>query len=119
MAAYAEQQQSVHPEMEQLVLAFEKDHDKNSLAGLRRMIHTLKGESGVVGAMDIERVCHRFEDYLDGPPDAIAVDVLLNTLDWIERAATTFGRGEPVPSSDPLLALFQSRPPPPPPPFIP
>ncbi len=116
VAAYAEQQQSVHPEMEQLVLAFEKDHDKNSLAGLRRMIHTLKGESGVVGAMDIERVCHRFEDYLDGPPDAIAVDVLLNTLDWIERAATTFGRGEPVPSSDPLLALFQSRPPPPPPP---
>lgn len=114
VAAYAEQQQAILPEMEQLVLAFEKERDKGALPGLRRMIHTLKGESGAVGAMDIERVCHRFEDFLDGPPDTIAPDVLLSTLDWIARAATAFGGGQSIPSSDSLLALFQTPPAPPP-----
>lgn len=110
VAAYAEQQQSVLPEMEQLVLTFEKAHDVNALSGLRRMIHTLKGESGVVGAMEVERVCHRFEDYLDGSPDTIATDVLLMTLDWIDRAAVAFGCGSPLPSADSLLESFQAPP---------
>ena len=110
VVAYVEQQQAVLPEMEQLVLAFEKERGGNALPGLRRLIHTLKGESGAVGAMEIERACHRFEDFLDGPPDAIATDVLLTTLDWIARATAAFGCGEPIPSADPLLALFQAPP---------
>ena len=106
--AYVEQELSILPEMEQLVLAFEKERDANILPGLRRMIHTLKGESGAVGAMEIERVSHRFEDLLGGPPDAIVPDVLFAALDWISRAIDAFGHGIPIEGTDSLIELFQN-----------
>ena len=122
VAAYVEQELSILPEMEQLVLAFEKERDANILPGLRRMIHTLKGESGAVGAMEIERVSHRFEDLLGGPPEAIVSDALFAALDWISRAIDAFGHGIPIEGADQLIELFKnpslspasSRPPAPP-----
>ena len=108
VAAYVEQELSILPEMEQLVLAFEKERDANILPGLRRMIHTLKGESGAVGAMEIERVSHRFEDLLGGPPEAIVSDVLFAALDWISRAIDAFGHGMPIEGADPLIELFKN-----------
>ena len=125
VAAYVEQELSILPEMEQLVLAFEKERDANILPGFRRMIHTLKGESGAVGAMEIERVSHRFEDLLGGPPEAIVSDVLFAALDWISRAIDAFGRGIPIEGADQLIELFKnpslsppsSRPSPPAPPL--
>ena len=119
VAAYVEQQQTVLPEMEQLVLAFEKSRDVGVVPALRRIIHTLKGESGAVGAMDVEKVCHRFEDYLDGQANAIATDVLLAALDWIGRSVAAFGTGATTEGTEEMIAQFLPPPvpaaPPPPP----
>lgn len=115
VAAYAEQLQSVFPEMEQLALAYERVRDPSAIPALRRFVHTLKGESGAVGAMDVERVCHRLEDYLAGQPDSIGGDVLLSALDWISRAASAFAKGSPAENPQPILDLFASAPKAPPP----
>ena len=121
VAAYAEQLQSVFPEMEQLALAFERVRDPNAIPALRRLVHTLKGESGAVGAMDAERVCHRLEDYLAGPQDSIGGDVLLSALDWISRSANAFAKGMPSENPQAILDLFSapSKSPQPPPPAPP
>lgn len=108
IAAYVEQQQAVLPEMEQLILTFEKEKDDNCLSDLRRKIHTLKGESGAVCALEIEQVCHRLEDYLDDPPAHVATDVMLNTLDWIARAVDAFRRSAPPEGTEEMLAQFNS-----------
>ncbi|NLG34986.1 MAG: chemotaxis protein CheA [Lentisphaerae bacterium] len=115
LAAYVEQQRSVLPEMEELVLAYEKTRSPSTLSDLRRMIHTLKGESGAVGAIAIEQLCHRLEDYLDEPAESLATDVLLSSLDWIAHASASFGRGESIDPAEALLTQLQAPPPPPPP----
>jgi two-component system, chemotaxis family, sensor kinase CheA len=113
VGAYVEQQQSVVPEMEELVLAFEKSRAPDHIAALRRIIHTVKGESGVVGAMEVERVCHRLEDYLDDAKESVASDVLLAAIDWIGQSATLFGKGRPIQGADSIIAQFGASPPPP------
>ncbi len=94
--AYVEQQLSVLPDMENLILTYERERDETLLSDLRRMIHTLKGESGVVGALAIERVAHQLEDYLAEPSGGMASDVLLAVLDWFDKAVKTFGKGDPI-----------------------
>ena len=106
LVAYVEQQQMVLPEMEQDILAYENDQDDQHLANLRRKIHTLKGESGAVDALELEQVCHRLEDYLDHPPANLAVDVLFDTLDWIAQAVVAFGKGAKPPDPQALLEKF-------------
>jgi two-component system chemotaxis sensor kinase CheA len=109
VSAYVEQQVAVLPEMEQQILAYESQPDPTLVSSLRRTIHTLKGESGVVGAMSVEKVCHRLEDYLDASTSAMATDVLLATIDWIGNAVRSFGtRGEQV-DPGPVLALFEGN----------
>lgn len=109
VAAYVEQQAHALPEMEERVLAFEKLRAPELLGDLRRLIHTLKGESGVVGALHIEKVCHRLEDYLDGPIDGVAPDVLFAALDWLNKSAQVFGSD--TPPEDPTDLLKQLTPP--------
>jgi len=103
VAAYVEQQAGILPEMEARILAFEKQRDPDLVSDLRRMIHTLKGESGVVGAMPIEKTCHWLEDVLEGPIENIASDLLLASMDWIARAVHAFGAGEALEKEDELF----------------
>lgn len=52
-AAYLEQQQSALADLESVMLEFEKERNPELLAKLRRILHTMKGEAGVVGLNDI------------------------------------------------------------------
>ena len=110
VSAYVDQQQTVLPEMEELVLAFEKSRDPGALSALRRIVHTLKGESGAVGAMEIERVCHRLEDLLENPNPAISTDMLLATFDWVARAVVAFGKNQAVLGADAMTARIAAPP---------
>lgn len=94
ISAYVEQQAGVLPELESLILAFEKSRETGLLSEVRRIIHTLKGESGVVGAIPIEKMCHQMEDYLDGPVDSLLPETLLTALDWMNNAIRAFGEGQ-------------------------
>jgi two-component system chemotaxis sensor kinase CheA len=69
-------------ELEQDILALEGG-DQTRMSELRRRIHTMKGESGVVGLEPLAEVCHAVEDFLDAEralPQQ--VDVLLSVRDW-------------------------------------
>ena len=106
--AFVAQQQSVLPDIEDTILAYETDGAAEHLASLRRMIHTMKGESGVCGVTDIAKVCHVIEDYVECPQgvvakDLISADVLFSAKDWLERAVKAYAHGEPPIAMDELL----------------
>ena len=61
---YIAHQEAVASEIEDLVLTYEKDPDAQILKELKRILHTAKGEAGVLGLNRIENVCHRVEDYI-------------------------------------------------------
>lgn len=97
-------------EMEALILELEHG-DTDRMPELRRRIHTLKGESGVVGLDDLEHLSHAIEDYIDRGEIAQGfVDSLLQFKDWVSQAVAAYGQGllpkEPV---APLLAAFKGK----------
>jgi len=64
-ADFLSRQGAVLQEMEALILRLEKSDDKNKFASLKRLIHTLKGESALMGLSDVEKLCHKIEDLLN------------------------------------------------------
>ena len=77
-------------ELEGDILALDKGQGEK-LASLRRRIHTMKGESGMVGLEGMEEVCHALEDYIDAtPPSPILTETMLQVKDWIGRATQTY-----------------------------
>ena len=93
--AFVAQQQSVLPDIDETILAFETDGAAEHLAALRRLIHTMKGESGVCGVTDIAKVCHSLEDYLDCATGSVSADILFAAKDWLERAVKAYAHSEP------------------------
>ena len=80
-------------EIEAAILALEKDPDSAGPA-LKRKVHTLKGEAGVLGLEELEKVCHELEDHLEAQaPTSDAVDRLLSVKDWISSALDAYARG--------------------------
>lgn len=67
----------------------------DTLRSLKAHLHTLKGESGILGLEDIERICHKAEDFLDVPnvESTLRVDTLLAVKDWIDRALDCYADG--------------------------
>jgi two-component system chemotaxis sensor kinase CheA len=85
--------------IEPLILELEQeDRAPAALRDLRRTLHTIKGDSGLLGLREVERFCHRLEDDIDTPPDDLAqmVDGLLAARDWLNEALEYYrGRGQP------------------------
>ncbi|MGV0950244.1 MAG: chemotaxis protein CheA [Azonexus sp.] len=79
-----------------------------AMATLRRRLHTLKGEVGVLGLDEVERVCHAVEDLLDdNAPGAELADRLLTVKDWLGEALRAYGRRErPASAAEALLAAL-------------
>jgi len=97
-------------ELESDILAIEQKGTPEFLADLKRRFHTLKGESGLLGFPDIEKLCHAAEDLLaeGGKPP---IDLLLEVKDWIRRALdAVMGRGNYPESPDGLLVRLKNTP---------
>jgi len=71
-------------EIENLILDYENTGKQEDLNQLKRIIHTIKGESGLVGVDDLNKVCHALEDFLSDNED-IDVDILYRVKDWCEE----------------------------------
>lgn len=94
-------------EMEKMILDLENADNEENLGELKRRIHTLKGESALMGLTDIERLCHKTEDFLNEVPASQAVDVLLAIKDWlVSTFRTFFDNGEAPCPVDEILKLF-------------
>jgi len=70
-----------------------KPEQRDSLQGVRRSVHTLKGAAGVVGFKEISQLAHRMEDLLDilyeggYKLDAEKIDLLFASADALEDMA--------------------------------
>jgi len=106
---FVARQAGVLEEMESLVLAMEKAEDQSGLGELRRLIHTLKGESALVGLSDVERLCHATEDLLDHSQAGEVVDLLLEAKDWLARTfVACAGQGEPPGRVEEILTRLEA-----------
>ncbi len=103
-------QDSVLQDLEALILAVENG-DTKKLEDLRRQLHTLKGEAGVIGLSDIEQVCHTLEDFLDQDPEKDAwIDMILHAFDWISKALASYSVFEmPFPSGKEIIRGFSKK----------
>jgi len=107
-AEFLERQPGVLDDMETLILALEGSGDEGKLGELRRLIHTLKGESGLLGLSDVERLCHLTEDVLDGGRAGGRVDTFLKVKDWLVQAFDFYsGRSTAFEPPDEVLRLLE------------
>lgn len=97
LTGFLSQQGDVLEEWETLVLSFEETEDESKVAALRRLIHTLKGESGLLGLVDVERLCHALEDTMALTPPSALTDQLLAAKDWLAKTFDAHAGKGPLP----------------------
>ncbi|MHC4974974.1 MAG: Hpt domain-containing protein [Planctomycetota bacterium] len=104
------------PELESIILTLEDTQgDPDVLDDVRRRVHTIKGECGIISLDTASRICHEAESAIDRCLDQnrpFPVDELLELMDWLKRYVHLFAddpstQHEP-PAYDALLASFES-----------
>ncbi|MBI1319519.1 MAG: hypothetical protein GC168_11320 [Candidatus Hydrogenedens sp.] len=89
---FLSRQPSVLADLEQQALRFEQEgSDGEAVKVFRRLIHTLKGEAGLLALEEVEDLCHLIEDVLDELPAERTVDAVLSAVDWLQRAFRFYG----------------------------
>lgn len=82
LSEFLDNQTGTLEKMEELVLAFEKGASETGLKEYKGLIHTLKGESGMMGLSDIQELCHVIEDTVDRTGAGAIAEELLRAKDW-------------------------------------
>jgi two-component system, chemotaxis family, sensor kinase CheA len=82
LADFLARQDGVMEEFESLILDWERSKDTERMREILRLMHTVKGESALLGISDVEHLCHAVEDYLGRAGDGAKIDLLLETKDW-------------------------------------
>ena len=101
-------------ELESQVVELESAEDPQELiAEVRRGIHTLKGEAGVLSLPSTQKLCHEAESAIDRCLEAgrrFPVDEILNLLDWLNVFVSLLANdpSADAPEYDDLLAKLQS-----------
>lgn len=110
-AEFLARQGSVLEEMEGHILTLERSPDDNVLGALKRLLHTIKGESALLGLDDVERLCHTAEDTITEFPVSELTDCLFQLKDWLGRAFESYmGKGEgPGPAAE-MLSVLEAGP---------
>jgi two-component system chemotaxis sensor kinase CheA len=108
-AMFIAEQKTTLQELESHILSIEKEHNGEAMAAFRRLVHTLKGEAGVLGLIEISRLCHALEDYLDDAGSAISTDRLLAVKDWLAGAFDDYANRRPLSAKlDGILTVLQA-----------
>ncbi|MCW5777715.1 MAG: chemotaxis protein CheA, partial [Phycisphaeraceae bacterium] len=75
-------------ELEGRLLALEQSPaDGDAIGAIRRAVHTLKGECGVLSLHEVQRLCHEAESLIDGAVEhghCVPIDPLLALVDWLK-----------------------------------
>ncbi len=80
---------------------------------LRRIFHTLKGESAFLDLKDVEKLCRAVEEFLQETPAASTTAMLLKAKDWLARAfAAHSGKGGAPEPVEKVLHLLKAPAPP-------
>ncbi len=100
-------------ELESQVVELESAEDPQELiAEVRRGIHTLKGEAGVLSLPSTQKLCHEAESAIDRCLEAgrcFPVDEILSLLDWLKGFVSLLANdpAADAPEYDDLLAKLQ------------
>ncbi|MCE5271751.1 chemotaxis protein CheA [bacterium] len=96
-------------ELEEQILASEKEQfSGKSSSELKRRLHTLKGEAGMLGLNDIQQVCHETESYLENGPADNKTDNLLLVKDWLAQSFTFLsGEGQSAAPMGDILNILR------------
>jgi two-component system chemotaxis response regulator CheY len=85
---YLDSTESRLPELEAAAMGLEagKDVEANQ-ANIKRILHSIKGESGMAGVQDIHNLCHEIESAFEKLEDNLkAADMVLRAKDWMAAA---------------------------------
>ena len=84
---YIESAGSMLDELEQATLEYEagKTRPENA-ATIKRILHKIEGESGMVGIEDMAEFCHQAESAFEELAEDERPDMLLRFKDWISTA---------------------------------
>ena len=106
---FVSRQPSVLEDMEEYLLNLESNpEDEGQVGALKRLIHTMKGDSALVGLTEVEKICHRAEDVMGEVPISGMVDVLLEAKDWLGKYfGSLTGKGEKPSSINTILIKLE------------
>ncbi|MEO7424855.1 MAG: chemotaxis protein CheA [Fibrobacteria bacterium] len=103
LSDFLARQDGVMEDFESLILDWEKHKNMDIMREMLRLMHTVKGESALLGLSDVEKLCHAVEDYLGRSPEAAKIDLLLEAKDWLLQVFRCYsGRVESQPPMDAL-----------------
>ena len=84
---YVDSTESELHTLEQAILRFETGKTREQdAAEIRRILHKIKGESGMVGLEDMSLMVHEVESAFEEVPPDQAPDMLFRFTDWTHRA---------------------------------
>lgn len=84
---YVESSASMLQELEDVTLAYEAGNNRQeNAAAVRRILHKLKGEAGMIGIDEIYNFCHEAEFAVEELSDDELSDMLLRVKDWLDDA---------------------------------
>ncbi len=85
---YVDSVTSLLSQLEESALALESGRSvQNNCAIIRRVLHSIKGDSGMSGLMDVYALCHEAESAFEEIPNmSDRADMVLRVKDWIENA---------------------------------
>jgi two-component system chemotaxis sensor kinase CheA len=91
-------------ELEGRLLSLERaPADGEVIADIRRRLHTLKGECGVLSLNAAQKLCHEAESLIDARTEAnqsVPIDPLLELLDWLKTHVRTLATHPALPPAE-------------------
>ena len=86
LATYIEEMDSLLSRLELAAMSLESDSDfDEAFAEVRRVLHSIKGDSGMCGVTDLQKVCHELESEFDElQKKGSLADTLLKVKDWMD-----------------------------------
>jgi len=104
---FLNEQVTVLEKIESHILKLEKGYDKETFGELKRIFHTLKGESSIFELFEVQKLCHMTEDVIDCSAACLPIDTLLRVKDWLENVFNALRLNtEPPILDEPLLMLL-------------
>ncbi len=107
-ADFLARQTSALDDIEECFLEFEKTNDEKHLKSIKGLLHTLKGEAGMLGLTEIERLCHATEDMLNRDTPEQLIDILFEVKDWLSQTFDAYSGKATAPNPvDSILSQIQ------------
>ena len=86
LAEYLSEQRSRLEEIEGYLLVLENSSDDAAMGGLKRALHTIKGDSGFLGLSRVAQLAHAAESYLEEASYPFDLECLFAVKDWLTSA---------------------------------